>query len=211
MKVVILCGGLGTRMREETEFRPKPMVKLGSRPILWHIMKIYAHYGFKDFVLCLGYKGEVIKEYFLNFYALNNDVTLDLATGETLVHHGRQPHWKVHLVDTGAATQTGGRVKRLERWLGADQTFMMTYGDGVANIDICALRRFHEAHGKTSYGLNLDGAAQDPTERLIQFAHLKERGRHLAVALCHVRCRDDPGDFLAFVSDEHELALLQRG
>ena len=148
MKAIILAGGLGSRLSEETALKPKPMVEIGGKPILWHIMNIYSCYGIDEFIVALGYKGEVIKEYFLNFYALNNDITLDLATGGTTVHHGRQPRWKVHLVDTGAATQTGGRVRRLARWLGEDKTFMMTYGDGVADVDVRALLRFHESHGK---------------------------------------------------------------
>ena len=148
MKAIILAGGLGSRLSEETALKPKPMVEIGGKPILWHIMNIYSCYGIDEFIVALGYKGEVIKEYFLNFYALNNDITLDLATGGTTVHHGRQPRWKVHLVDTGSATQTGGRVRRLARWLGEDKTFMMTYGDGVADVDVRALLRFHESHGK---------------------------------------------------------------
>ena len=148
MKAVILAGGLGSRLSEETGLRPKPMVEIGGKPILWHILNIYSCYGFDEFVVALGYRGEVIKEYFLNFFALNNDITLDLASGATTVHHGRQPRWKVHLVDTGPATQTGGRVKRLKKWMGEDKTFMMTYGDGVANVDLRALLRFHESHGK---------------------------------------------------------------
>jgi len=148
MKAVILAGGLGTRISEETSVRPKPMVEIGGKPILWHIMNIYGCYGFDEFIIALGYKGEVIKEYFLNFYAMNNDITLDLATGGTVVHDGRQPRWKVHLVDTGDSTQTGGRVRRLARWLGEDKTFMMTYGDGVADVDIRALQCFHQSHGK---------------------------------------------------------------
>jgi glucose-1-phosphate cytidylyltransferase len=148
LKAIILAGGMGSRLSEETALRPKPMVEIGGKPILWHIMNTYACYGIDEFIIALGYKGEVIKEYFLNFYALNNDITLDLATGGTVVHDGRQPRWKVHLVDTGAATQTGGRVRRLARWLGEDRTFMMTYGDGVADVDIRALLRFHESHGK---------------------------------------------------------------
>jgi glucose-1-phosphate cytidylyltransferase len=148
VKTIILAGGLGSRLSEETALKPKPMVEIGGKPILWHIMNIYGCYGIDEFIIALGYKGEVIKEYFLNFYALNNDITLDLATGGTVVHDGRQPRWKVHLVDTGASTQTGGRVRRLARWLGEDKTFMMTYGDGVADLDIRALLRFHESHGK---------------------------------------------------------------
>jgi len=148
MKAVILAGGLGSRLSEETVVRPKPMVEIGGKPILWHIMNIFSCYGIDEFIVALGYRGEVIKEYFLNFYTLNNNITLDLATGTTTVHDGKQPRWKVHLVDTGLATQTGGRLKRLARWLGDDSTFMMTYGDGVADVDLRALVRFHESHGK---------------------------------------------------------------
>lgn len=148
VKAVILAGGLGTRLAEETSLRPKPMVEIGGKPILWHIMNIYSHYEVNEFVLALGYMGEYIKEYFLNFYAKNNDITVDLSSGRTTVHQGKLPSWKVHLADTGASTQTGGRVKRLERWLQNDQTFMLTYGDGVSNVDIGELLRFHRAHGK---------------------------------------------------------------
>lgn len=147
VKTVILAGGFGSRLAEETVVRPKPMVEIGGKPILWHIMKIYSSYGFSEFIIALGYKGEVIKEYFLNFYALNNDLTIDLSTGQTVIHDGNQPHWKVHLVDTGLRTQTGGRLKRLAPWIGRE-TFMMTYGDGVADIDIRRLVEFHRSHGK---------------------------------------------------------------
>jgi glucose-1-phosphate cytidylyltransferase len=148
VKAVILAGGSGSRLSEETVIRPKPMVEIGGKPILWHLMNIFSSHGFDEFVIALGYRGEVIKEYFLNFFALNNDITLDLATGTTTIHEGRQPRWKVHLVDTGLQTETGGRVKRLEKWIGEDRTFMMTYGDGLSNVDLRALVRFHEAHGK---------------------------------------------------------------
>ena len=149
MKVVILAGGIGSRLSEETTVRPKPMVEIGGKPILWHIMNIFAAHGFDEFVIALGYRGEFIKDYFINFYSLNNDITVDLASGATTVHPGReQPRWKVHLVDTGASTQTGGRVKRLRDWLGDDQTFLMTYGDGVADVDLRALVGFHRAHQK---------------------------------------------------------------
>jgi glucose-1-phosphate cytidylyltransferase len=148
MKVVILAGGFGTRLSEETDLRPKPMVEIGGKPILWHIMNIYSAHGFNEFVIALGYKGELIKEYFLNFYAINNNITIDLATGHTTVHDGNQPNWKIHLVDTGLHTQTGGRLKRLRNWLQEDDTFMFTYGDGVADIDLKALIQFHEAHGR---------------------------------------------------------------
>lgn len=148
MKVVILAGGFGTRLSEETGVRPKPMVEIGGKPILWHIMNIYAASGLTEFIIALGYKGEFIKEYFLNFYAINNNITIDLATGETTIHDGKQPNWKIHLVDTGLYTQTGGRLKRLKNWLGKDEAFMLTYGDGVADIDLHALIGFHKSHGK---------------------------------------------------------------
>jgi glucose-1-phosphate cytidylyltransferase len=148
MKAVILAGGLGTRLSEETELKPKPMVEVGGKPILWHIMNIYSAHGIKEFIVALGYKGEVIKDYFLNFYAINNDITIDLATGETRVHDGKQPSWKIHLVDTGLSTQTGGRLRRLADWLDEGETFMFTYGDGVADIDLTALLEFHKSHGK---------------------------------------------------------------
>jgi glucose-1-phosphate cytidylyltransferase len=147
MKVVILAGGLGTRLREETELKPKPMVEIGGRPILWHILKMYAHYGFHEFVLCLGYKGEVIRDYFVNYEMRNCDVTVTLGSRTMDVHnqHGEQG-WRVTLAETGTATRTGGRVKRVARYL--DGRFMVTYGDGVADIDLRALLAHHEAHGK---------------------------------------------------------------
>lgn len=148
MKAVILAGGLGTRLAEETSLRPKPMVEIGGKPILWHIMNIYAAGGVTEFIIALGYKGEAIKEYFLNFYAINNDITVDLATGTTTIHDGNQPTWKVHLVDTGANSQTGGRLKRIKPWLGNDELFMATYGDGVADINVQTLLEFHKGHGK---------------------------------------------------------------
>jgi glucose-1-phosphate cytidylyltransferase len=148
MKAIILAGGFGSRLSEETILRPKPMIEVGGKPILWHIMNIYAVYGVDEFIIALGYKAEIIKDYFLNFYALNNDITVDLSSGETIIHDGNQPKWKIHLVDTGLYTQTGGRLKRLQKWIGDDETFMFTYGDGVADIDIKALLEFHLSHGK---------------------------------------------------------------
>ena len=148
MKAIILAGGFGTRLSEETVIKPKPMVEIGGKPILWHIMNIYGAQGVKEFIIALGYKGEAIKEYFLNFYAFNNDVTVDMGTGDTTIHDGSLPDWKVHLVDTGLHTMTGGRLKRLKDWLGPDETFMFTYGDGVADIDLRALEAFHHSHGK---------------------------------------------------------------
>src|SRR5690349_10110904 len=134
MKVVILAGGLGTRLSEETTIRPKPMVEIGGRPILWHIMKIYSQQGFNDFVICLGYKGYVIKEYFANYFLHMCDVTFDLSNNKLEVHHSHAEPWKVTLVDTGDATQTGGRVRRVAQYL--DGEFMLTYGDGVADMNI---------------------------------------------------------------------------
>ena len=149
MKAVILAGGFGSRLSEETALRPKPLVEIGGKPILWHIMHIYAAHGVDEFIIALGYKGESIKQYFLSFYALNNDISVDLASGETTIHNGgRQPNWRVHLVDTGLYTQTGGRLKRLRDWLGDDETFMFTYGDGVTDLDIKELLKFHHSHGK---------------------------------------------------------------
>jgi len=147
MKVVLLAGGLGTRLTEETEIRPKPMVEIGGRPILWHIMKHYAHYGFQEFLVALGYKGEYIKRYFMDYYTLNGSMTLDLATGAVQPQVKECENWKLHLLDTGIQTNTGGRLKRLEPYLG-DETFMITYGDGVSNIDLQKLLEFHKSHGK---------------------------------------------------------------
>ena len=149
MKVVILCGGRGTRLREETEYRPKPMVEIGGRPILWHIMKIYTHYGFKDFIICLGYKGNMIKQYFLNYEAMNNDFTVLLGNYSDIRFHSnhREIGWHVTLADTGEEAQTGARVKKIERYIDGD-LFMLTYGDGVANINIKELVEYHKSHGK---------------------------------------------------------------
>ena len=147
MKVIILAGGLGTRLSEETELRPKPMVEIGGRPILWHIMKTYAAYGFKEFIIALGYKGEFIKNFFLNYHQLHSDLTVCLKDGKVEVHDGEAEDWIVHLVDTGNKTETGGRIKRLASLIG-NERFMMTYGDGVSNVDIGKLACFHEAQGK---------------------------------------------------------------
>lgn len=145
-KVVILAGGLGTRLAEETEIKPKPMVEIGGKPILWHIMKGYAHDGFTQFLIALGYKGEVIKHYFLDYHTMSSDMIIDLADDRVRKHKSGCEKWSVHLINTGLDTLTGGRVKRLESWL-EGKTFMVTYGDGVADIDIRALLKFHRAHG----------------------------------------------------------------
>jgi len=150
MKVVILCGGMGTRLREETEYRPKPLVTIGGKPILWHIMKTYSTYGFHDFILCLGYKGELIKDYFINYDLVNSDFTIELGSKRIVkdsVAHD-ETNWRVSMVDTGLLTQTGGRLARIRKYLQGDEPFMLTYGDGVADIDINALVDFHRTSGR---------------------------------------------------------------
>ena len=148
MDVVILCGGKGTRLSEETLVKPKPMVEIGGKPILWHIMKTYSEYGFNEFVILLGYKGYFIKEYFSNYFLHQSDVTIDLMSNKIEVHNSSSEPWKVTLLDTGLHSMTGGRVKRAQEFIG-DEPFMLTYGDGVANIDIKNLVEFHKAHGKS--------------------------------------------------------------
>jgi glucose-1-phosphate cytidylyltransferase len=147
MKVVILAGGLGTRLSEETGIRPKPMVEIGDRPILWHIMKIYSHYGYDEFIICAGYKGHIIKEYFANYILQNTSVTFDLQHNKIEFHEQEVEPWKVTIVDTGSETMTGGRIKKIQKYIG-NETFMLTYGDGVANIDINALIASHKTSGK---------------------------------------------------------------
>ncbi len=149
MKTIILCGGQGTRLREETEYRPKPLVDVGGRPILWHIMKLYAHYSHRDFVLCLGYRGNMIKDYFLNYEAMNSDFTISLGRQSKIDYHDehREQEFKVTLADTGLDAMTGARIKRVARYLD-DDIFMVTYGDGVSNVDIGALVAFHKSHGR---------------------------------------------------------------
>jgi glucose-1-phosphate cytidylyltransferase len=147
MKVAILAGGLGTRMTEETEIKPKPMVEIGGRPILWHILKHYARYGHKEFFIALGYKSEVVKNYFINYTAFSSSLTVDLSKGKIEIHNDNEAEdWVVHLIDTGRETSTGGRLKRLQKWLGKE-TFMATYGDGVSNVDLNFLAKFHKEQG----------------------------------------------------------------
>ena len=145
MKVVLLAGGFGTRISEESHLRPKPMVEIGGKPILWHIMKLYSSYGYNDFIICLGYKAYFIKEYFADYFLHMSDVTFDLATNKMEVHQNNAEPWKVTLVDTGLHTMTGGRIKRIQDFIG-NEPFMLTYGDGVSNVDLNKLEEFHKSH-----------------------------------------------------------------
>ena len=149
MKLVILAGGLGTRISEETALKPKPMIEIGGKPILWHIMKIYSHYGINEFIICCGYKGYVIKEYFANYFLHQSDITFDMSKNEMKIHQERAEPWKVTLIDTGENTMTGGRIKRVKEFLEDDQDFCLTYGDGLSNVNINELINFHQSHGKT--------------------------------------------------------------
>jgi len=183
MKVVILCGGLGTRLREETEYRPKPMVEIGGRPILWHIMKLYAHHGHRDFIVCLGYRGNMIKEYFLNYEAMSNDFTICLGPRGRIHFNGAHPEqdFRVTLADTGLETMTGGRIKRVEKYIDGD-SFMVTYGDGVSDLDVGRLVEFHRSHGRLAtvttvrpisrFG-TLDIAAPGEVQRFVEKPQLK--------------------------------------
>ncbi|MCY6482751.1 glucose-1-phosphate cytidylyltransferase [Clostridium aestuarii] len=147
MKVVILCGGKGTRMREETEYRPKPLVNIGGKPIIWHIMKIYSYFGFNDFILCLGYKGEMIKQYFMEMYWRNNDITLNITNNNLICNNLKEEQWNITMVDTGFETLTGGRIKKIKEYIEEDE-FMLTYGDGLSNVNINKLLEYHKKKGK---------------------------------------------------------------
>ncbi len=171
MKVAILAGGVGSRLSEETEVKPKPMVEIGLRPILWHIMMYYAHFGYKEFVIALGYKGDYIKRWMKEYCALNSNMTVKTGTGEVILKESDVPDWTVDLIDTGQTTLTGGRIKRLKSWLGG-KTFMLTWGDGVSDIDINALVKFHRSHGK----LATLSAVRPPA----RFGHLTLDGNRVA-------------------------------
>lgn len=160
MKAVILAGGLGTRFNEETQIRPKPMIEIGGIPIIQHILKIYSAHGVTEFIICLGYKGYMIKEYFANFFLHASDLTIDLEGGSRIVHRSSSEHWKITLVDTGADTMTGGRLKRIRGYLNLNEPFLMTYGDGVADINIKALIEFHRGHGKLATLTAVEPAAR---------------------------------------------------
>ena len=180
MKVAILAGGLGTRLSEETTVKPKPMVEIGGKPMLWHIMNIYAAHGYKEFVIALGYKGEIIKDYFFNYHFRSRNITVKLHSGEVTIHNGTSEDWTVHLLDTGAETQTGGRIKQMAEFIG-NEAFMLTYGDGVSNVNISDLVQFHQAHGKLATMTAVHPAArfgqiilQD--EHVLEFAEKPQTG-----------------------------------
>jgi glucose-1-phosphate cytidylyltransferase len=181
MKVVILAGGFGTRISEESHLKPKPMIEIGGRPILWHIMKIYSSYGFNDFVICLGYKGYCIKEYFAHYFLHESDVTFDFRmSNKQIVHNHHAEPWKVTLVDTGLSTMTGGRVKRVQEYVG-NEPFMLTYGDGVGNVNIPNLLEYHQAHGKLATVTSVQpsgrfGALKLSNDNLVQGFQEKPQG-----------------------------------
>ena len=178
---MILAGGLGSRLAEETVLRPKPMVEIGGHPILWHIMKIYAAHGVEEFIIALGYKGEMIKQYFLTFNEMNANLSIDLGANSVTFHDNDRPKWKVHLVDTGANTQTAGRLKRLKPWLGSDEDFHFTYGDGVGGIDITALTKFHRDQGRIATVTSVRSPARFgrlhfEDDRVVEFFEKPETG-----------------------------------
>ncbi len=185
MKVVILCGGLGSRLREETEFRPKPMLEIGGKPILNHIMNLFAHYDYKDFILCLGYKGEIIKEYFYNYELINNDFSIELGSKKRIQIHSkhRQAGWRVTLVDTGKGALKGARLYRVKKYI-SDDVFLMTYGDGVADVNIPELLAFHRSHGKvaTLTGINPAsrfGELKTKNQEVLSFSEKPKEGNGL--------------------------------
>jgi glucose-1-phosphate cytidylyltransferase len=209
MQTMILCGGMGTRLREETEYRPKPMVEIGGRPILWHIMKLYAAHGYSDFIICLGYKGELIKEYFLNYEPMNNDFTIELGRRGSIMVHGnhRECDWRVTLVDTGMTTMTGARVKLASRYLTGEQ-FMLTYGDGLANVNIRELVEFHRQGGTigTVTGVrprSRFGELVATGQRVVEFSEKPQTHEGLVNGGFFVFSRE----FLDYVSDDADCVL----
>lgn len=211
MKVVLLAGGFGTRLSEETDIRPKPMVEIGGMPILWHIMKLYGRYGFNEFVILLGYKGYYIKEYFANYFLHQSNLTIDLTSGKMTVHHNCSEPWSVTLLDTGTETMTGGRVKRAQEFIG-NNTFLLTYGDGVSDVDLDALLRFHKAHGKamTVTSAQPDGrfGALDiaPNSQVLQFKE-KPKGDGSWVNAGFFVCEPKVFDYIA----EGDMEVLEEG
>lgn len=182
MKVVLLAGGFGTRISEESHLKPKPMIEIGDKPVIWHIMKLYSHYGLNDFIICLGYKGYVIKEYFANYFLHQSDITIDLGENSVKIHDSKSEPWKVTLVDTGMSTGTGGRLRKIRQYIG-DETFMLTYGDGVGDIDVLNLLNFHRQHGKYATITSVQPSGRfgalslDETDNVVAFQE-KPKGDH---------------------------------
>lgn len=201
MKVVILCGGLGMRLREETEYRPKPMVEIGGHPILWHIMKLYAYHGFREFVLCLGYRGNMIKDYFLNYEAMNNDFTISLGQQNCITYHNAhaEQDFQVTLADTGLTTMTGGRLKRIQKYL-EDDTFMMTYGDGLCDLNIRSLLDFHRQHNRL--------ATVTAVRPITRFGTLRLDDQHRALSFAEKPHLDDWISVGFFVFNQHIFDYL---
>lgn len=217
MKVVVLCGGQGTRLREETEFRPKPMVEIGGKPILWHIMKIYSHYGFDDFILCLGYKGELIKEYFSNYDLWNQDFTVELGKNRKLEIHRADGHenWRVTLADTGKTALKGARIKKIEQYLDGDDDFMLTYGDGVANVNLHKLLKFHREHGKkiTVTGVrppSLFGELKVQNSRVVSFSEKSQTSTGFINGGFFVLSKTTLGDLTTKDDCDFEFGLLEQ-
>ncbi|MBI5397751.1 MAG: glucose-1-phosphate cytidylyltransferase, partial [Verrucomicrobia bacterium] len=207
-----LCGGLGTRLREETEYRPKPMVEVGGRPVLWHIMKIYSHYGFNDFVLCLGYKGHVIREFFLGYHAANSDFTIQLGAKPKVTYYGREEieNWRVTLADTGPETMTGARVARVAKHLG-DTTFLCTYGDGLGSVNIRELLAFHRSHGKlaTVTGVRPPSRFGEMRIRAGQVVEFREKPQQISAGLINGGFFVFEPDFLRYLSTDTGCILEQ--
>ncbi len=187
MKAVLLAGGLGTRLSEETRVRPKPMVEIGGKPILWHIMKIYSHYGINDFIVCLGYKGYIIKEYFFNYYQHTSDLTIDLKNNTVDIHNNYSEPWKITLVDTGDTSMTGGRIARVAKYLEDEENFCLTYGDGLSNIDIGKLTSFHMEHGRAATLTSINPTNRfgildiDNSNNMVTSFHEKPRDKNIYI------------------------------
>jgi len=200
MKVLILAGGLGSRLSEETTLKPKPMVEIGGKPILWHIMKIYSHYGFNEFIILCGYKGYMIKEFFAHYFLHTSDMTIDMTNNEIIHHNNHAEPWKVTLIDTGLETMTGGRIKRVKEYVG-NEPFMLTYGDGVGDIDLLQLLQFHQQHGKaiTMTAVQPEGRFGslqiDDTEKVTSF-HEKPKGDGAWINAGFFVCQPEVFDFI---------------
>lgn len=214
MKVVILAGGYGTRISEESAYKPKPMIEIGDRPILWHIMKLYSYYGFNDFIICAGYKQHVIKEWFADYYLHNTDITFDLQTNSMTVHNNYSEPWKVTVVDTGLNTMTGGRVKRIKKYVN-DETFLLTYGDGVSNVNIKELVKFHQSHGKilTMSAYNVEqrfGVLDIEKDGKITAFREKAKGDGGLINIGYMVCNPEVFDYIEGDNTVFEKAPLEK-